>query len=205
MAEALEDGVVSDPETVARYYRIVATESERLAGLVDDLFELSRIQAGALRLDVAPVSLGDLVSDALSAASLIAEVKGVRLEGRLKGSAPEVPASTPELSRALRNLLENAIRHTPSEGSVLVEAGVDGDRAYVSVADGCGGIPEADLDRVFDLAFRGEAARTPEPDGGAGLGLAIARGIAEAHRGAITVRNENGGCLFTLRLPLETV
>ena len=127
---------------------------------------------------------------------------------QLKGSSPvsrEVPASTPELSRALRNILETAIRHTPSEGSVLVEAGVDGGRAYVSVADGCGGIPDADLDRVFDLAFRGEAARTPEPDGGAGLGLAIARGIAEAHRGDITVRNENGGCLFTLRLPLETV
>jgi signal transduction histidine kinase len=121
----------------------------------------------------------------------------------LNGSSPEVPASTAELSRALRNLLENAIRHTPFDGSVCIEAGIDGDRAYVSVADECGGIPDGDLDRVFDLAFRGAAARTPGPDGGAGLGLAIARGIAEAHHGDIMVRNENGGCRFTLRLPLE--
>jgi len=203
MAEALEDGVVSDDETMARYHGAIAGEAERLAGMVDDLFELSRINAGALRLDIAPVSLGDLVSDSLSAASLTAEAKGVRLEGRVNGASPEVPASTAELSRALRNLLENAIRHTPFDGSVCIEAGVDGDRAYVSVSDECGGIPDGDLDRVFDMAFRGAAARTPGPDGGAGLGLAIARGIALAHHGEITVRNENGGCRFTLRLPLE--
>src|SRR5205823_5120113 len=85
MAEALEDGVVSDQETVARYHRAITGEAEQLAGLVEDLFELSRINAGALRLDIAPVSLEDLVSDSLSAASLMAEAKGVRLEGRLNG------------------------------------------------------------------------------------------------------------------------
>ena len=201
IVEALEDGVVDDPETVTRYYATLRDEADRLAELVDDLFELSRAQAGVLQLQLERVSLGDLVSDALAGASPIAAAKGVRLEGRLDGTAAEVEVSTSEVLRALRNILENAIRHTPSDGSVSVVAGSDGSGAYVSVSDTGGGIPERDLPRVFDVAFRGDAARTPG-DAGAGLGLAIARGFVEAHHGDITVRNENGGCRFTVHLPL---
>lgn len=201
IVEALEDGLVDDPDTVARYYATLRGEADRLAGLVDDLFELSRAQAGVLQLHRERVSLGDLVSDALVTASPIAAAKGVRLEGRLDGPAAELEVSTSEVLRALRNILENAIRHTPSDGSVTVEAGSDSGGAYVSVIDAGGGIPERDLPRVFEVAFRGDTARTPG-DGGAGLGLAIARGFVEAHQGDITVRNENGGCCFTVRLPL---
>lgn len=203
MAEALEDGVVEDRETVDRYYRTLRIESERLAHLVDELFELSVIQAGALRLQLERVSLGDLVSDAISAAVPSAKTRGVQVEGQLKGTGPELELSPPEVARVLRNLLDNAIQHTPSDGSVWVEAGMDGAEAYVSVSDQCGGIPEAVMARVFDLAFRGEPARSPGADGGAGLGLAIARGIVEAHHGQITVRNEGPGCRFTVRLPLS--
>jgi signal transduction histidine kinase len=202
IAEALEDGVVTDAGEVARYYRTLRRETDRLAGLVDDLFELSRITAGALRLELERASLGDLVSDALAAAMPGASAKGVRLEGRLVGGAVDLDLSVPEIARVFRNLLENAIRHTPSDGAVRVEAGVRGGHAEVSVDDACGGIPPQDLDRVFDLAFRGEAARTPGADGGAGLGLAIARGIVEAHRGEILVENRGEGCRFTVRLPL---
>jgi len=201
MSEALEDGVVSDPETVAQYHARLRREADHLAGLVDDLFELSRINAGAMRLELERVSLSDLVSDAIAAADPVAAAKRVRVAGRTDG-VPELDLSAPEFSRALRNLLENAIRHTPADGTVWVEAGVEGGRAYVSVADGCGGIPEPDLDRVFDLAFRGEAARTPA-DGGAGLGLSITRGIVEAHAGEIEVKNVGAGCRFTVRLPLN--
>lgn len=201
IVEALEDGVVEDEKTVARYYATLRGEADRLAELVDDLFELSRAQAGVLRLQLERVSLGDLVSDALAAASPIAAAKGVRLEGRLDGPAAELEVSTSEVLRALRNILENAIRHTPSDGSVTVEAGSDRGGAYVSVIDAGGGIPERDLPRVFEVAFRGDTARTPG-GGGAGLGLAIARGFVEAHHGDISVRNENGGCCFTVRLPL---
>jgi signal transduction histidine kinase len=98
--------------------------------------------------------------------------------------------------------LENAIRHTPSDGTVIVEAGMEADRAFVSVLDDGGGIPEHDIARVFDVAFRGDPARTGE---GAGLGLAIARGLVEAHRGEISVKNENGGCRFTVRLPVAPI
>lgn len=202
MAEALEDGVVDDPDTVARYHRTLRIETDRLARLVDELFELSVINAGALNLHLVNVSLGDLVSDAISASSAAAEARGVRLRGQLSGMAPEIELSPSEVARVVRNLLENAIRHTPSDGSVWIEAGVENGGAYVAVADECGGIPSGDLERVFDPAFRGEAARTPGQDGGAGLGLAIAKGIVEAHHGDITVRNEGPGCRFTIRLPL---
>ncbi len=202
MTEALEDGVVDDPVTVARYHRTLRQESDRLAELVDDLFELSRIQAGALRLQMERASLSDLVSDALAAAGAVASAKGVRLEGTMRDEPPELVLSTPEVSRVLRNLLENAISHTPSDGTVWVEAGVEQDAVYVSVADGCGGIEPAHLERVFDLAFRGEGARTPGADNGAGLGLAIAKGLVDAHAGEIVVANDGPGCRFTVRLPL---
>jgi signal transduction histidine kinase len=201
LAEALEDGVVDDPATIDRYHHALGVEVDRLSGLVDDLFELSRAQAGVLRLELERVSLGDLVSDALAAATPVASAKGVHLEGRLAGEPLELEASSPEVLRALRNILENAIRHTPADGTVLVEVGVERGRAFVSVVDDGGGISEADLPRVFDVAFRGDAARTPGD--GAGLGLAIARGLVEAHHGEVTVENQNGGACFTVRLPVD--
>jgi signal transduction histidine kinase len=202
LAEALEDGIVDDPGIVARYHTLLRVEAERLTGLVDDLFELSRTQAGVLRLEFESVSLADLVSDALAGASAVAATKGVHLEGHLAGTAPELYASAPEMLRALRNILENAIRHTPSDGTIVVEAGADGDYAYVSVQDSGGGIADEDLPRIFDVAFSGDAARTP--GSGAGLGLAIARGLVEAHSGEVIVQSGPEGACFTVRLPLAT-
>ena len=195
--------MVDDPETVARYYRTMGRETDRLAGLVDDLFELSRIQAGALNLDLEQIALDELISDAVAGVSLAASSKGVDLRGNVASPTPVVELSIPEMARVVRNLLDNAIRHTPSGGTVWVEAAIDDERqaALVSVRDSCGGIPVPDLSQVFELAYRGDAARTPG-DGGAGLGLAVARGLVEAHHGEISVRNEGQGCRFTIRLPL---
>ncbi len=201
IAEALEDGVVADD--TARYYALLREETERLTALVDDLFELSRTQSGVLRLELQRVQLGDVVSDAIAGIAPVADAKGVRLEGRLHDELPLCSVAPSELLRALRNLLENAVRYTPHDGTVVVEAALDGDAAVVvSVIDDGGGIPAGDLMRVFDAGFRGDRARTG--DAGAGLGLAIAKGIVEAHRGEIAVRNENGGARFTIRLPLGT-
>ena len=201
MSEALEDGVVDDPVTVARYHRTIRQEADRLAGLVDDLFELSRIHAGALTLRPERVPLVDVIGDAVAGASVAAVAKGVVLEGRADEPSPLVELSTPEMARVVRNLLDNAIRHTPAGGRVEVVAGVDGARAVVVVADACGGLADHDLDRVFDLAYRGDEARTPG-DGRAGLGLAIAKGLVEAHHGSIAVANAGAGCRFTVSLPL---
>jgi signal transduction histidine kinase len=203
MTEALEDGIVADAPTVSRYHAQIRTEADRLAGMVDDLFELSKVQAGALHLSMQRVTLADLVSDALATATPIARAKGIRLRGRAEEGLP-LEVDVPEVGRALCNLVVNAIRHTPSDGTIEIVAGGEGRRAYVAVHDACGGIPPGDLDRLFDVGFRGTTARTPSRDGGAGLGLAIARGIVEAHRGEVKVANEpeRGGCRFTVMLPL---
>jgi len=197
MAESLEDGVADDP---ARYYRQMRVEVDRLSALVDDLFELSRIQAGALRLSLDKVFLSDVVSDALAGAHPYAQARGVRLTGSADATVPVV-ADERELHRALGNLVVNAIRHTPADGVVDVCVRGEDGGAVLWVTDACGGIPEEDLPHVFEVAWRGQQARTPGPDGGAGLGLAIARGIVEAHDGQIVVSNVNGGCRFEVRLP----
>lgn len=199
MIEALEDGVVDDPATIHRYHAQTRLELDRLAAMVDDLFELSRIHAGSLRLAKSRVGLGDVVADVLAGVEPLA--RGVRLTAEVHGALP-VHVDPGAIGRALRNLLVNAIRHTPSDGVVTVRAAVAGETASLSVLDACGGIPPEDLARVFDVAFRGEAARTPGPDGRGGLGLAIAKGLIEAHAGTISVVNEGPGCRFEIRLPV---
>ncbi|MFY1679351.1 MULTISPECIES: sensor histidine kinase [unclassified Streptomyces] len=195
MAEALEDGVATDPD---RYLRQIRAEVERLDGMVGDLFELSRIHAGALSLSPTRMSLYDLVGDALAGADPLAREQGVRLVGDRVAAVP-VEVDGVEMSRVLGNLLVNAIRRTPEDGTVAVAAERSCEGVVVSVTDGCGGIPEEDLPRVFDTGWRGTHARTPPA--GAGLGLAIVRGIVEAHRGSASVRNVSGGCRFEVTLP----
>ncbi|MFF6996172.1 sensor histidine kinase [Streptomyces sp. NPDC008313] len=199
MSEALEDGVADEPE---RYLRQIRAEVERLNVMVGDLFELSRIHAGALALSPSRISLYDLVGDALAGADPLAREHGVRLVGDRVEPVP-VEVDGKEMSRVLGNLLVNAIRRTPADGTVAVAAERSGDGVVLSVTDGCGGIPEEDLPRVFDTGWRGTHARTPPA--GAGLGLAIVRGIVEAHRGHAAVRNVTGGCRFEVTLPARGV
>ncbi|MCP2251390.1 Histidine kinase-, DNA gyrase B-, and HSP90-like ATPase [Prauserella aidingensis] len=177
-----------------------------LSGMVDDLFELSRITAGALRLTFAAVPLHDVVGDALAAEGPVARRKRIRVHTDAP-VWPVVLGSDSELGRVVRNLLSNAIRHTPHDGTVVVHAGVDERHGVLAIDDACGGITEADLPKVFDVAYRGTTARTPESGdqpAGAGLGLAIAKGLVEAHSGRIDVRNHGPGCRFEIRLPLAT-
>ncbi|BBH67822.1 hypothetical protein ACTI_45070 [Actinoplanes sp. OR16] len=199
MTEALQDGVVADPETVAEYHRRIGAETGRMSALVDDLFELSRIHAGALRLAPARLPLADVVSDAVAAVTPLAVHRGITVEAAGDGW-PMVTAGAPELNRIVGNLLVNAVRYTPPHGSIRVDAGHDGAHVWFAVSDTCGGIPDDDLPRVFDVAFRGSRARTPGGAGG-GLGLAIVRGLAEAHGGQVAARNIAGGCRFEVRLP----
>jgi signal transduction histidine kinase len=200
MSEALEDGVVEQPE---QYYKQIHAQVDRLAGMVEDLFDLSRIQAGGFAVDVEPVSLDDLVSDCLAALEPLARAAQVELRGHTDGRAT-VTGNAAELNRALTNLVANAVQHTAPGGRVDVHLQTDGGgHAAVLVRDQCGGIPQAAVPRVFDVGYRHEPARTPrsgEP-GGAGLGLAITRGIVGAHSGTVDVRNVPGGCEFRLQLP----
>lgn len=199
MTEALEDGVAPDPQ---RYFRQLRTEVDRLTGMVDDLFELSRINAGALQLVRERISLTDVVGDVVAAAAPLAAARGVRLAAEAEpGTSDTIDADERELRRAIANLVGNAIRHTPHDGTVQVTASVVNGTATVTVTDACGGIPDAELARVFEAGYRGDLARTPDPDGGAGLGLAIVQGIVNAHGGAVDVRNVSGGCRFEVLIP----
>ena len=201
MAEALEDQVVTDPREVSHYHTQIRRETDRLSAMIDDLFELSKIHAGTLRLSPRLVGLEDLIAEVVASAEPVARAKGIRLTGSAIRGMP-VFIDTAEMGRAVRNLVTNAIRHTPYDGTIEILSEIQSGMACVSVADECGGIPPGDLPRVFDVAFRGESARTPDPSGGAGLGLSIARGIVEAHSGQISVRNTGPGCQFLIKLPL---
>ena len=202
MAEALEDGMVDDP---ARYHQQISAEVNRTVRMVDDLFELSQIHAGVLVPSPQTVALGDLVSESLAAAESVAASKGVRLDGHVDEDVL-VHVDPNAMSRVIGNLLMNAIRHTPSDGSVQIRGWSGADSVGLSVRDGCGGIPREDIDRVFDVAFRGGAARTPDAvtatsGSGAGLGLAIVRGLIEVHRGRVDVENVEDGCRFVVTIP----
>jgi signal transduction histidine kinase len=188
----------------SRYHRQIRAEVDRMVRMVDDLFELSRIHAGALRLSLEPVMLGDVVSEAIASADPVARARGVRLDGGVEQGL-EVVADSGELSRVVGNLVMNAIRHTPSDGVVEVVGRSGPDGVELSVTDGCGGLSAEDMARAFDVAWQGSRARTPDVDGvfgsGAGLGLAIVKGIVEAHRGEVSVVNHHPGCRFLVHLP----
>jgi len=206
MTEALEDGMVDDP---ARYHHQIRTEVDRMVRMVDDLFELSRLNSGVLTMVPETVELRDVVSEAIAGADPVARARSVRLGGSVEEGLA-VNADAVGLSRVMTNLLINAIRHTPADGAVEIRGRAVDDGVELSVSDQCGGIPADDMDRVFDLAWRGATARTPERSElvgqGAGLGLAIVKGIVEAHHGAVHVENvpahgTPAGCRFLVRLP----
>src|SRR5450755_4757681 len=159
MAEALEDNVVSTDEDRSLYLRRIRVEVDRLARMVDDLFELSQIHAGALQLSLREMDLTDVVREAIATASPVAMAKGITLQSAgLEVDGPLVDVDPYALTRVVGNLLGNAIRHTPPDGTVAVAADFDDDFVYVSVSDECGGIADDDIDRVFDVAFRGTQA-----------------------------------------------
>ncbi len=200
IAESAQEGVLVDS---SRYLAQVHDEVRRLATLVDDLFELSRIQAGAVTLTPADGALDDFVSDAVAELGDAAAAGGVQLSaGRMEPVVAVVDHKA--MARVMRELLTNAIRH--GGGAVSIDTwresgGCAGQRwAVVSITDECGGIPEPDLDSVFKVGWRGGQVREGE---GGGLGLAIAHGLVVAQRGEIAVRNSGGGCCFEVRVPLS--
>jgi signal transduction histidine kinase len=195
LIEALADGVAADRQTESRYLSLASRELEHLSRLVDDLFELARIDAGLLQLKLEEASLHDLISDTISSFQPQAEQQGVRLEGEIVGDVDPVLANPPRLQRVLHNLVSNALRHTPADGTVTVRATREGEEARVEVSDTGKGIAAQDLPQVFERSFRGEQSRTrAEMDDapGAGLGLAIARGLVEAHGGTMDVESDFG-------------
>ena len=205
LSEGLEDGVIEDAPGALRQMR---TTVDRMTGLVDDLFELSRLSAAPPPRRRSAVSLRELAEDVAGETSEHARANGVTVAV----SAPAdddrlaVHGDADELTRAVTNLVGNAIRHTAPGGTVKLTVDRESDgRVRLAVTDGCGGIPTDDLERVFDIGWRGDEQRTPASSSagssGGGLGLAIARGVVESHEGTIAVSNVPGGCAFSIDLP----
>ncbi|WP_159707342.1 cell wall metabolism sensor histidine kinase WalK [Arthrobacter sp. 18067] len=212
MTEALEDGMASD---VPGYYRKIIGQTEQMTAMVNDLLELSKIQAGSLRLRAEPLDLYDLVSDALSDLAPLAAKRGIRLDGGGDRECMAV-ADGPSLARAVRNILLNAVIYSRPDTDVHVSVGRDdtglngiggnGGNAVIAVQDQCGGIPDEDLPHLFETGWQKDPARGTAEGlqgsyNGAGIGLSMVAGIVKAHGGSVTVDNVDGGCRFALSLP----
>jgi len=197
MAEAIDDEIVDDPETLRRYVGEMQAGIDCLVALVDDLFEFAKLDAGTLEVGVKHASVAEVVGRALSACDAQAAEKGLRIEARIEGAA--VAECSPQLTRVIQNLLQNAIRHTPTDGTVLVRADRDPAGLRLTVEDQGEGIPAEALERVFDPFWSSDPARSGN---GSGLGLTLAKRIVESLGGRIEVDSEpEHGSRFAVLIP----
>jgi signal transduction histidine kinase len=199
--EALSDGVVDEPDMVKRYLNTAQRDVMSLSALMDDLFQMSQLDAGGFPLNRAPASLGDLLSDTLESFSELAYRESIKLEGNVAADVDPVVMDTQAIGRVLNNLISNALRHTSAGGEIDVHARRIAGGVEVTVHDTGEGIPAQDVPHIFERFYRGEKSRN-RGTGGAGLGLAIAQGIVRAHGGAIRVESHVGkGTQFTFTIP----
>lgn len=200
LIEALHDGVVDDAETTQRYYRTIRSDIISLNNLIDDLFELAQLEAGGMVIEMSPHALDDLLSDAVERFFALAEQRNITITGDVAVADP-IMLNAPKMNRVIGNLLSNALRYTPDGGCVHVQTAVTPSEIIVSVSDSGIGFKPEDLERVFEKFYRGELARS-RATGGAGLGLAIARNVVEAHNGRIWAENRpEGGAKVSFSLP----
>jgi len=201
MVESMVDGVVDDEETTSRYLRNTLSEVEYLTQLVDDLFEIARMDAGMLQLHVEDASVQDLISDTLESMSAQAAAREVSLQGGVHGEIAPLVMDTRRVQRVVYNLVQNSIRHTPPDGTIDISARDGGDEVQLVVSDTGDGVREQDRERLFDRSYRADPSRS-RSSGGAGLGLSIAKGIVEAHGGRIWFESIVGqGSKFSFTIP----
>lgn len=199
-AEARQDGLAADPD---RYLRSMAADVRLLRGMVDDLFVLSRLEAGALPLEVLPVDLAEVAEGAVEAVQPLATQREVEVRASLDGVV-RVLGDTRAIDRVLRNLLDNALRHAPAGSVVTVAVTGAGGTAELRVHDDGPGFPPAFAEHAFDRFSRADTARGRD-GGGAGLGLAIARELLRAHGGDVRILGGPGATIVaTLPLAAHT-
>ncbi|MBL8056267.1 MAG: HAMP domain-containing protein, partial [Anaerolineales bacterium] len=200
-AQAIQDGAAASPEAVQRSAHIIYEESDRLRRLVEELLELTRLDAGLRALRRAPVDLSLLLPAVVEKFQLRAREKPVTLSLELTPQLPLPSGDADRLAQVFTNLVDNALKHTPAGGRVLISAAPAPEGVQIAVADTGAGIPAEDLGRVFERFYQVDKSRARS--GGVGLGLAISQEIVQAHGGQITAESVLGlGTRFTVRLPL---
>lgn len=200
-AQAIQEGAAASPEAVQRSARIILEEADRLRRLVEELLELTRLDAGLRALRREPVDLALLLPAVVEKFQLRAREKTVNLSLELPDRLPVLKGDADRLAQVFTNLVDNALKHTPAGGRVLVSAAPAPDGVQVAVADTGAGIPPEDLGRVFERFYQVDKSRARS--GGVGLGLAISQEIVQAHRGRIAAESVLGlGTRFTVHLPL---
>jgi signal transduction histidine kinase len=199
LVDAMNDDIVDDA-TRRTYLARMSPHVHALSSLIDDLFELSRLEAGDIRWEMERVRLDALVGETVGAMRVQAEANGVEVRSDIRDGVAPARANPEKVQRVLFNLIQNAIRHTPPDGSVVVRAEPGGEGVEVEVADTGDGIAPTERDRVFEPFFRG-GAETARTRNGAGLGLAISRAIIEAHGGRIWLAESAHGTRVRFSLP----
>jgi signal transduction histidine kinase len=199
LSEAIDDEIVTGEQRRA-YLERMRTHIHALSALIDDLFELSRLEAGDINWSLQRVPLDELVDETIEAMRVQAEAKRISVQSRLPGQIVAAQANPEKLQRVLFNLIQNAIRHTPADGSVVVRAEPTASGVEIEVADTGGGITDEERDRVFTAFYRGGADGSRAGDG-AGLGLAVSRAIVEAHGGRIWLADSDEGTRVRFSLP----
>jgi len=201
--EALADEVVTDEETRRRYLQTALADVQSLSHLIDDLFEMSQVDAGGVQLNLQQGSISDLISDTLERFSAQAQRQGVSIEGHAAAGSDPVQMDIQRIGRVLANLVSNALHHTPAGGRITITSQRQGDSLLVAVLDSGEGIRTEDMAHVFERFYRGERSRSRDT-GGAGLGLAIAKGIIEAHHGTIGIESKVAvGTKVWFTIPVE--
>jgi signal transduction histidine kinase len=200
LADAVEDELV-DPDTRRRYLEQMSVHIRSLSALIEDLFELSRLEAGDIQWSLQRVRLDELVGETVEAMRAQADAKRVLVQADVPGDLAPARANPEKLQRVLFNLIQNAIRHTPADGSVTVAAESNGVTVEVEVADTGGGLPPEDRERAFEPFYRGGAGAARAAGDGTGLGLTICRAIVEAHGGEIWFAESRRGARVRFSLP----
>ena len=203
LVDAVDDDLVTDPAMRREYLGRISTNVHALSALIDDLFELSRLESGDIRWEMERVMLDELVEETIDAMRPHAVAGAVFVHAELAPRLAAARANPEQIQRVLFNLIQNAIRHTPADGSVVVRAARATEGAIdIEVADSGPGIPRDERERIFEPFFRG-GDRAVRSDGGAGLGLAISRAIIQAHGGRIWLADAEVGTCVRFRLPCE--
>jgi signal transduction histidine kinase len=200
--EGLMDGVLpAAPET----YQQIHQEADRLARLVDDLQELSRVEAGAYPLDIRPVAVSMLIQTTVKRFAAQVQAKGIELRPDLLADLPPVLADQDRITQVLTNLVGNALQYTPQGGRVAILCKQHGNEIQISIADSGIGIPTAHLPNLFTRFYRVDKSRSRQAGGGSGIGLTIARHLVEAHGGRIWAESagDGQGSTFTFALPVQ--